>query len=342
VILPDSFTNALRRAFLFCIDVYVLYFVVSRSCSNRRVIVEALAAFCLSGIVMASVALFEYLYHWLLYAYIAMRWTGDTKYLFYVYRGNALRAEATAGQPLALGYLLAIAFGFWLYLQSHIKSKPSKIAVTLLLWSGLLAAYSRSPWMGAIVIYFMFAALGQRAFSRLFKAVAVAAGLVGVLALSPLWDQIISVLPFMGGTVDSDTLSYRQRLAQRAWELIQASPVFGDQLAYTKMEALRQGQGIIDLVNTYAQVALFYGLCGLSLFIGFILVPLCKTYLFARKLMLSDPDLARLGVCITACILGTLFMISSNSFGLGVEKMYYVLAGLAAAYAHLAPSRETR
>jgi hypothetical protein len=33
------------------------------------------------------------------------------------------------------------------------------------------------------------------------------------------------------------------------------------------MEDLRQGEGIIDLVNTYAQVGLFYGIAGLALFV---------------------------------------------------------------------------
>jgi O-antigen ligase/polysaccharide polymerase Wzy-like membrane protein len=342
VILPDSFTNALRRAFLFYIDVYVLYFVVSRSCTSRRAIVEAQAAFCMSSLVMASVAFFESARHWLLYVDIAARWTDDPSFGFYLMRGNTLRAQTTAGHALALGFLLAIAFGFWLYLQNQIKARGTRIVVSLLLWLGLLATYSRGPWIGALVIYLSFSALRPRAFSRLFKAATVAVSVGGVLALSPLGDRVISVLPFMGGTVDSGSLPYRQRLTHRAWELIQASPIFGDHRPWDKMENLRQGQGIIDLVNTYAQVALYYGLCGLSLFIGFILVGLCKTYLFARTLMLSDPDLALLGICITACILGTLLMIASNSFGLGVEKMYYVLAGLAAAYAHLRTSRETR
>jgi hypothetical protein len=342
VILPDSLTNGLRRAFLFFIDVYVLYFAVSRFCSSPRAIMEAQAAFCLSSLVMASVACFESARHWLLYVDIAVRWTHNPSFSFYLFRGGALRAQAAAGHPLSLGFLLAIAFGFWLHLQTQIKSRRTRIVVSLLLWLGLLAAYSRGPWIGALVIYFGFAALRQRGFFRLFKAAMVVAAVGAVLALSPLGDKVVSVLPFMGGTVDSGALLYRQRLTQRAWELIEASPVFGDQLAFTKMEYLRQGEGIIDLVNTYAMVAVFYGLLGLSLFIGFILVGLCKTYLFSRTLMSSDPDLASLGACITACILGTLVMIASNSFEFGIEKLYYVLAGFAAAYAYLSTPRETR
>jgi hypothetical protein len=370
IILPDSPTNVLRRAFLFFIDVYVLYFVVSRGCRTQHAIKEVLAAFCLSSAVMAAVALFEFVRHWLLYVDLAAGWGSNPRATFYLMRGNYLRAQVTAGHPLLLGYLLAIAFGFWLYLQLHIKRQNGEPATQLLtgrlrplgyplvmafgiwryiqsfiqkrklipltlFWLGLLAAYSRGPWIGALVIYLAFVALGRRALSGLLKA-SVILGVLGVaLAVSPIGKQIMSTLPFFGGSVDIGNLDYRQRLAQRAWELIQQNPLFGDQLASTRLQDLRQGEGIIDLVNSYAEIGLHYGLIGLSLFIGVIVVGLFKTYLFARVNMLREPELASLGACLCACILGTLFMMASISFGLGLEKMYYVLAGLAAAYSAL-------
>jgi O-Antigen ligase len=336
-LMHDSPTDFLRRAFLFLIDDYVLYYVVSRSCSSKRTLIEAQAAFCLSCALLAGVALFEYLRHWLLYTEIATRWSGYNALsaMAYVIRGGALRAQASTGHPLALGYLLAIAFGFWLYLQRQVPYTRAKIAVTVLLWLGLIAAYSRGPWIGAVAIYFAFAALGPRALPRVFKAGLVAVLVGGAIAASPLGERIINVLPFMGGSVDTGNVTYRQRLFDRSWDLVMAHPYFGDQLAFTKMEDLRQGQGIIDLVNTYAAVALFNGLIGLSCFVGFILSALFKAYRLARKSMQTDPDFATLGVSITACILGTMLMIENSSFIWGIEKMFFVLAGLAAGYAHL-------
>ena len=58
-ILKDSATNVLRRGFLFFVDIYVLYFAVSRYCSSRRALVETMGAFCLASAMMASVAVFE-------------------------------------------------------------------------------------------------------------------------------------------------------------------------------------------------------------------------------------------------------------------------------------------
>jgi hypothetical protein len=337
-LLQDSATNMLRRAFLFWVDVYVLYFAVSRSCTSRRAITEALSAFCLACAVMAALAAFEGAKRWLLYADLARGWTGDPSMGFYIFRGNILRAEASSGHPLALGYLLAIAFGLWLYLKSHVTALRARVAGVLLYWLGLLAAYSRGPWFGAVAIYFSFAALSPRGFPRLFRAAGIAVLLAVAIGATPIGSRILSVMPFVGGAVDADTLDYREQLAAKSWEIIQASPYFGDQHARAKMEDLRQGQGIIDIVNTYVGVAMDKGLIGLLIFVAFILLPMLKTYRLVKAMKQSDPDLALLGVSLVVCILGTLLMIENCSFILGYEKLFYVLAGLAAAYIHLASS----
>jgi hypothetical protein len=333
----DSFTGSLRRAFLFYIDAYVVYFAVSRLCTKRASIVEALGAFCLSCALMAAMGVFETARHWLLYADFSTRWGVDDFLAgFYLFRGNSLRAVASSTNTLALGYLLAIAFGFWLYLMSYIPSARSRIGVIILYWMGLLATYSRGPWMGAVAIYFCFSALGPRARSRFFKATFVAAVVVAVIGLSPLGTRIAKVLPFMGGSVDSGSIDYRHQLAARAWDLFLENPLFGDKLVLLKMEDLRQGVGLIDLVNTYAEVALFDGLVGLTLFVGFILIALLKIYRLAKKAYQSDPDLSLLGASLASCIVGTLMMIATCSFIFGYEKLFYVLAGLATAYSQLA------
>lgn len=331
----ESPTNTLRRTFLFFLDVYVLYFVISRIGASRQLIVDALAAFCMSCAIMAAVAVFESLRHWWLYTDIAIRWSSQPVWFAYLMRGGALRAQVSAGHALALGLLLANACAFWLYLQSHVNQRRWRIAVVILLWAGLLATFSRGSWLGAIVVYFSCALLGPRALSRSFKAIAVAVIIVIAIGLSPLGDTIRDVVPFLGGSVDNETYHYRQRFAERSWELIQDSPFFGDQFVQLKMEDLRQGEGIIDFVNTYAMVALYSGFVGLALFTGFILTALFRAYRVTRKVMRLDPDLALLGACLIAAALGTLLMISGTSFIQGPQKMFYILAALAAAYAHI-------
>ncbi|MGA2564125.1 MAG: O-antigen ligase family protein [Steroidobacteraceae bacterium] len=337
LVIPDSPSNALRRAILFVLDTYLLYFTVSRTCQSRRKIVDAAATFCLACAVLAAIAIFERTKDWLLYVDIASRWTSDSRFWFYLTRGNSVRAQVSAGHALSLGYLLAVAFGFWLYLKSHVQNVIQRIGGTLLLWGGLFAAFSRGPWLGALAVYLTFLASSPRPVSRLVKGTGLALALAGLIAVSPMGDRILEVLPVMGRSVDAN-VTYRQRLAERGWALVRAHPLFGDQLPWPEMEDLRQGEGIIDIVNTYVGVALGYGLIGLFCFLSFILLATARVYARTRELAQSDPDLALFGASLIACIVGTLIMIDTSSFVLGSEKMFYVLAGLATAYASLTGS----
>jgi O-Antigen ligase len=342
IILHDSFTNEIRVAFLYVIDAYILYYVVSRSCFTRQLITEAQAAFCLSCAVMAALAIFEALRHWLLYFDIAFSWNPELMGEFYKFRGGGVRAQASSGNILALAYLLAIACGFWLYLQSLVPSKLVRVGVPMLLCTGILATYSRGPWVGLAVIYVTAIALGPRAVSNLFKSAVGAMVLIIAVSFTPLADRMAGVLPFAKGSVDeqaSFSISYRQRLAERSWELITEHPYLGDQLAVQKLEDMRQGEGIIDFVNTYAQVTLFYGFIGLAMFSGPILLALSKAYRMTKRMVRVDADLGLMGISLVASILCTLAMLVTCSFILGYQKLFYVIAGFAAAYANIAVSR---
>jgi len=336
VIYHDTPTNLLRRGVLFLLDVYLLYYVVSRSCTQRRVIVEALAAFCLACVILAPIAVFESVRHWLLYAEIGPRWGVPLVADTYFMRDAALRAQATAGHSIALGYLFATALGCWLYLRSRVPSGTIRTVVAVMLGCGLLVTYARGPWFGAVAVYFAFHAVGARALPRLFKAAVAATVVGGLILMSPLGERILWLLPYVGSPDAADTLLYRQRLAERAWELIQQHPFFGQQLWYLQMQDLRQGQGIIDFVNTYAQIALFYGGVGLAAFAGVILIGTSRAYRAVRSVGARDADLALLGKALIACMCGTLLIIATCSLMPAIEQLLYVLVAMLGAYAQLA------
>ncbi|HEY1890242.1 MAG TPA: O-antigen ligase family protein [Steroidobacteraceae bacterium] len=340
VITKGSLTNAVRDGSLFMVDFYTLYYVASRTCTDRRKLLDALGTFCLACSLLAIVALFESTKHWLLYTGINGRWGGNSVLDEYYSRGSFLRAQAATGEPLSLGFLLVIALGFWLYLQSHVKSTRTRIAVTLLFCAGLLSTFSRGPWLAAVVIYFAYSALDPRGISRVFKAAAVFLLLGAALLASPIGDKISGMIPFMGGTVDTDTLTYRERLLDRSWELIKERPILGDQLALSKMEDLRQGQGIIDVVNAYVGVTLFYGFTGLTVFLTFMLTPLVRAYRKSRRICKTDLDSAFLGTSLAAAIVAMLLLLADSSLGTAPEHLFYIVIGLAGAYAAVASPRQ--
>jgi hypothetical protein len=257
-------------------------------------------------------------------------------------RGDSwLRAQASAGHALSLGFLLAVAFGVWLNLQPRATTPLARIAIGIVFWLGMIAAYSRGPWIGAVLIYLAYSALKPRAISRLFKAGFLMAVVLGLFSLSATGEKLLTSLHVTGGQPDADFI-YRQRLLDRSLELVRAHPFFGDQLAMQEMEDLRQGQGIIDIVNTYIGVLLFHGWVGLALFLGFVLSALTGVFRAAKAAISTDAEWALLGFNISACIIGRLFMIANSSLIVGVEKMLYVLVALATAYARQGIQRTTK
>jgi len=335
LILPNSWTNLLRRAVLFLIDVYVLYFAVSRSCADRRKLIDAMATFCVSSVLMAVIGVFETAKHWLLYFGLE-RWNphDDLLRFAYLFHGSMLRAQGPTGHALALGFLLAIAFGFWLYLRENLPRSPIRMAIPIILWMGLLATYSRGDWLGGLLILFVYAALGRTPLRGVLKLVAAGALGIFIAGLTHFGATALQSIPLIGHAQDSDLL-YRQRLLDRSWTLIKAHPLFGDQLALTQLTDLRQGQGIIDVVNSYIEVALFNGLVGLALFVGFLLSGVVPLYRRMKSAWPRDPDEASLGLSLLACALAAMLMIADISLMLGVEKMLYVLIAFATAYTRL-------
>jgi hypothetical protein len=330
VLMTPTITDCLRRALESFFEIYVPYFVLSRSSSSRREVQDILAAFCLSCAVMAAIGTFEGARHWLLYGAMRSHW--DPEYNPYLMRGESVRAMASTVHPLVLGYLLAVAFGLWLCLKSNVQSKLSRNAVIVLYWLGLLAAYSRGPWVGAIFIYFIYVALSRRAVSRLLKAVVASALLGLIVTISPFGNKIAKVIPYFGGTVDAENITYRQRLLDRAWQIIQDSPFLGDQYALSKMEDLRQGQGIIDLMNGFVNILLDNGFVGLSMFLSFVMIGVIKAWMLSRESTRVGVELGTMGASLVACILGTLVMMWAGGL---IVSPASVLVGLAAACADL-------
>ena len=332
----ESYTNTARRTVLFLLDVYLVYFACSRLLNDRRSLVDAMGAFWLPAAIMALVATFESLRYWLLYVDIVARW-GDANMFGFLLRGDSLRAQASTGHALALGYVLSMALGCWMYLKSSGVSRSKNIAAIGLLASGLVFCYSRGPWLTAVLVLMIFIALGSSNSAKLIKGALVLAAIAWAVASTPLGASLIESLPFIG-TRDQDTVEYRRQLFETSWALIQQHPFLGNPFVALDLESLRQGQGIIDLVNGYLQVALYYGLIGLALYSGVHLLALKRAIVCMRNARSQgDIDMLALGAALTACVAANLFFMATA----GQSWLQWAFAGLLAGYARLA-STETQ
>lgn len=331
-----TLTETLRRGVFYAfVDVFLPYYVASRGARHLAALREALTAFVLAALVAAAIAVFEFTRHWLLYTPLEEALGVDWGLLNYLERGDGLlRAQASTGQPIILGYVLALALCLGLSLRKSMPPTRWRDAGLVLLAAGLVAAVSRGPWIGALVMLLAFAATGSQALPRLAKLGVAALCVLPFLMFSPAGQALVDYLPFVG-TVETFNVTYRERLFEVSLGVVLDHPVFGawDFLQLPVMQQLKQGQGIIDIVNTYLGIGLASGFVGLSLFCGFFLVVLVELFAAMRRAGERDGEPYALGQALFCALLGILVMIFTTSSIALIPVVYWSIAGLAQAYA---------
>ena len=332
----DNITNTMRQIFYLFIDVFLPYFVISRSLKNLQSFRDALLSLVLAIIVLAPLAVFESVKHWLLYSSLTEALGLEEGMTTYLGRDGLLRAITTAGQPIALGYLMAVGMGLYLFLQSAIKQKFVRRLGMVLLIVGLIAPVSRGPWVGAAVLIVVFIATGPYVVRRLMSLALAAILALPLIAMLPGGERVINLLPFIG-TTEKGGIDYRERLITNSMIVIQRNPWFGsdDFLNTPEMEVMRQGEGIIDIVNTYISIALKAGLVGLGLFIGFFVMTLWGICRAMRSIPDKDSEEYLLGRALLATLLAILTIITTVSSITIIPIGYWSVAGLGVAYAQM-------
>ena len=332
----DTATNTMRFAFYTFVDVFLPFYVASRSLRDLEACRDALASLLVAALVMAPIAAFEYAKHWLLFATVPGALGVQFGMGNYLSRGDSLRALASTGHSIILGYVMAIAIAFYGYAHAFLSNRRVAALLLGVLLIGLYAPVSRGPWMGAAAGFVLMLLTGPNKMSRIGKVIAIGIPVAVGLAFSPFGEKLIDLLPFVG-TVDDFNVTYRQRLFEVSMQVMWLHPVFGsfDYLSAPVMQEMVQGEGIIDMVNTYLSIALSYGLVGLGLFVA---VFLAAVFGVARGIWLhaSGSEMQDLGRALLAAMVGVLITIATVSSILIVPTVYWVLAGLCSGYGVLA------
>ncbi len=330
-----SITEALRQAFYLFIDVFLPYFVISRSLRNLQAFRDALLSLELAIMLIALFAVFEAYKHWLLYYPLLGVLNLKGGVTNYLERDNALRAIASAGDPIALGYLMCVGIGFYLFLQRFFKQKLIRLLGTVLLFGGLIAPLSRGPWVGTSVLLVAFIATGRNPAIRMMSLVLAGVLALPLIAMLPGGEKLINMLPFIG-TTEQSTISYRAQLITNSMIVIKRNPWFGSVnfLEEPEMQPL-YANGIIDVVNTYIGLALGSGFVGLGLFVGFFALVVIGVYRAMRRLPDKDGEEYLLGRALLAILLAILTIIFTVSSITIIPIVYWSVAGLAVAYVQM-------
>lgn len=328
----DIATNVARTTLGWLIDVVIPYYAISRSIKSQKSLNEVMMSFIVAATFASIVGIFEFLRHWVLYLpmgdALGVDWTSN-----YLSRGDALRARATSGHPIVFGYVASVAFIFWMHSRNHIKNRTQSTCIALALAGGAIASISRGPWVGLAIGLSMILFTSQNVWRNIMKLSAVGFfALIGLAALGYA-EKIISFLPFIGN-VETENITYRARLFEAAFQIILDNPFFGSIDYLARMEDLKQGEGIIDLVNTFLIIGLNSGLVGLGLFLTFFSIIIFSTFRTFRSLS-NKSEYFSSGQVILATLVAMMVTISTVSPIFHVPILYWSVAAMGLAYINM-------
>jgi O-antigen ligase len=320
-------------AILTFLTVALPYYGMSRAAKTGYDFRPIIAAFVYPMLGLAVVGLFETAKNWHLYHHLSHYWGADDTFGGYLYREGLLRAYGPGSQPIVLGTVFQIAIGLLLCLNPSTFRGRHRLVLIGILCLGLLSTVSRGPMVGLAVTLFLYVVLADGRF-RNFGRVA----LIGLFVLWPLThtavgQQLLSFLPFIGD-IDPGSISYREKLFDNSMIVIARNPIFGSAnfMGTPEMVEMIQGEGIIDIVNTYLQVALEYGLVGLFLFVSIFISVLFRIRAAMKTLPADAVELKQLGAGLFATLCGILVTIATVSSIKFIPLLYWSLAGLGVAY----------
>ena len=338
-----SITHGIRLAFKYSLAIALPYLAFSRVIDSTAALQKLSFAllFCLAP--MALVGCFESLKYWKLYSSAFVHVLGDGNYLSYGLRGDSLRASTLYASPIVFGYTLVIGFGFLIYIKKYVNSQNAIRFLGLIFLAALYFTKARGPWLGLAVLGFLYIWSGPQKFSNLAKLVLLTVLISLPLSLTPIGNKFFQMLPFLSsaGSHEASTVDYRFRLIEQGWIVFKQNPILGS-INYRntpEMEVMRQGQGIIDVVNSYIHIALSYGTIGLSLFLFIFIGLLVSLQKAVKSLPSTEIELIHLGRTLFAvwgAIIFVIFSVSSIDF---IPVFYWSIAGVCSAYLKICRNR---
>ncbi len=333
----DSITNGLRVFVYFLSDAFLVYYTFSRLVTDELSLRQALWGVTLGIMLICPVAMFEFSSHWLLYDGLATS-LGVPTVFSYITRGGTgwVRAISSTGQPLVLGYVTALAGIIYLGLAEPGKKKTQThwwLMGLACIMGGLFASISRGMWMGFAFGLLVWLATGPGAAQKIIQVVVATTLLLMVAAMTPAGQSVIDTLPFIG-TSDQQNVDYRKDLITISVMVVRENLFFGsfDYLNHPLMQSLIQGQGIIDVVNTFLGYALTTGMVGLSLFMLPFLITMYGLFQRIRQHEDANLPMARLGRALLSALMAVMLMISTTSSVGVIQMVYWMLLGLGTAF----------
>jgi len=250
------------------------YLLLTRTIRTREDAGEAMLIFTWSAVICAVEALFESIRGWPLYQSIGYALhvpaVGQGLSATLSIRSGFLRAQGPIANPTSLGIIMAMGLVFALGVKRYLN-RSHRWAIYGALILGLIVSQSRGAWIAAGAGYCVCLFL-QRRYSML-GAIVPAALIVWAISGSLSAEGQLGQLLGKSGQ-GQFTATYRSDLLHRGLEEISKHPTgqTPEQLQIS-MNDMRQGENIIDFVNSHLYIGLVTGVAGIAIWFALWLFP---------------------------------------------------------------------
>ncbi|HID83009.1 MAG TPA: hypothetical protein EYH06_04925 [Chromatiales bacterium] len=329
---PITIITSIKEVMQLFMDMVIPYFLIVLWADTWAKLKRVLFAFLLAGIVLSTFGVFEAVFSWNVFTELVFREmipvSETDKYRAF------LRSKAAFPESIAFGIYILITLGIALAVMFRDKKNMmGKLVVVGAMLAALYATQSRGDQIAAVLLLSLYFFFKMQSSSRFILLIFMA------IVFSVAGYTYKQQSPAGAGTdldeVDEHgTFDYRKRLFETELALIPKHPFFGN-TTYMKepsMEALRQGEGIIDPVNTYLTIAVERGLVTLFFFMFFILrsVRACLSYV-KYGYAVNNQVWVNLGAALTATVFALSVALIFTSFADTNPPVFWFVMGIARA-----------
>ncbi len=307
-------TDIVRIILTTGLQILVPYFVLSRAIRSEDGFRMAIVGIIAATAALSALAVYEAFTTWPMYRMIWSHYgislgSGASVKV----RAGLLRSPGPFPEPTSFAYCLAIGTVAAVATRRLFKSKIHHYILLALFFIGICAPQSRGAWLGllvGIVAVDLYMARYARIGRNLAITAFLAAAVFAAAQLSPAVGRLTGLNGDAQGSVD-----YRTQLLSRGTEELWRNPVFGapiEQVLFS-LRDLTQGEGIVDIVNSYLYISLIAGLTGLVVFIISLLAPVL--FLLSSRSSLQADERLRQNAFVFGGMVSAMSMLSATSIG---------------------------
>jgi len=342
-----TLTSGLRQVSLHFLQVLLPYYAISRALKKREDFEIVFYAIAFSGMIVASVGIIEAVKHWPMFlSLIDIMHLTTAPISPFVLRGGLLKIGSTFTSGTPAGYFLTAVIAILFFLKNFSKLNKQLIyLIAAMCFVTIFFTAARGAWLSFLV---MAAVVAMYQKGKKMKFILVF--LLGLYVVLPFLEwtpvghaiaqKLGQVVPTSTSHEEYGSIDYRTKLIQASITTMSFNPWFGskDYLEADEMQAMMQGEGIIDVVNTYFGIGLAYGWVGLTLFALIFINTAWNLFILAnnRKLRKQSEYFSQMATIFLAIFITTIVVIGTISSVSLLPHYYWALTGVAAALIRVA------